>query len=80
MKWFAEIERQAKTLPQHPNRCPVIPEADEISVEYRHLIWGHYRTVFRLEGRIVYVVRVVHGAQLLETETLETTALPESDG
>ena len=79
-KWFAEIERQAQTLSQLPNRCAVIPEAEDIGVEYRHLIWGHYRTVFRLEGRIVYVVRVVHGAQLLETETLETTALPESDG
>ena len=80
MKWFAEIERQAQTLSQYPNRCPVIPEADDIGVEYRHLIWGHYRTVFRIEGSSVYVVRVVHGAQLLETGTLETTELPDSDG
>jgi len=80
VKWLAEIERQAQTLAQYPNRCPVIPEADDIGVEYRHLIWGHYRTVFRIEGSTVYVVRVVHGAQLLETETLETTELPDSDG
>ena len=58
----------------------MIPEADDIGVEYRHLIWGHYRTVFRIEGSSVYVVRVVHGAQLLETGTLETTELPDSDG
>jgi plasmid stabilization system protein ParE len=79
VKWFAEIERQAKTLSQHPNRCPVIPEVDDIGVEYRHLIWGHYRTVFRIEGRTVYVVRVIHGAQLLETGTLETAEWPDSD-
>jgi plasmid stabilization system protein ParE len=79
VKWFAEIERQAQTLSRHPNRCPVIPEADDIGVEYRHLIWGHYRTVFRVEGTTVYVVRVIHSAQLLETETLESTLRPDSD-
>lgn len=80
MKWFAEIERQARTLSRFPNRCPAIPEADDIGVEYRHLIWGHYRTVFRVEGSTVHVVRGFHGAQLLETGVLETTELPDSDG
>ena len=77
LKWFAEIEQQAKTLSQIPKRCPVIPEADEIGVEYRHLIWGQYRSLFRIEGGTVYVVRVVHGAQLLDTATLETTEPPD---
>lgn len=79
VKWFAEIERQAKTLSQYPRRCPVIPEAADVGVEYRHLIWGNYRTVFRIEGGTVYVVRVLHGAQLLDTTTLETSELPDSD-
>ena len=79
LKWFAEIERQMGTLPQLPARCPVIPEADDIGAEYRHLIWGNYRTIFRIEGRIVHVVRVIHGAQLLETGALETSGLPDSD-
>ena len=78
-KWFAEIERQMRTLSQFPARCPVIPEADAIGVQYRHLIWGNYRTIFRVEVRIVYVVRVIHGAQLLETGTLESSGLPDSD-
>ena len=60
------------SLSQLPKRCPVIPEADDIGVEYRHLIWGSYRTIFRIEGSTVWVVRVVHGAQLLDTSTLET--------
>lgn len=77
LKWFAEIEQQAKALAQFPKRCPVIPEADEIGVEYRHLIWSQYRSIFRIEGGTVYVVRVVHGAQLLDTGTLETTEPPD---
>jgi plasmid stabilization system protein ParE len=78
-KWFAEIERQMRTLSQLPTRCPMIPEADEIGLEYRHLIWRNYRTVFRIENNIVYVVRVVHGAQLLDPGILETRGLPDSD-
>jgi plasmid stabilization system protein ParE len=71
-RWFAEMERQAQTLSRSPKRCPVIPEADEIGVAYRHLIWGHYRTVFRIQGGTVYVVRVIHGARLLDTGSLES--------
>lgn len=71
VKWFAELERQIRTLSRFPARCPVIPEADEISAEYRHLIWGNYRTIFRIEGNVVYVVRIIHGARLLEPGTLE---------
>lgn len=71
-QWFAEVERQIGTLSQLPKRCPVIPEADDIGVEYRHLIWGCYRTIFRIEGGTVWIVRVLHGAQLLDTSTLET--------
>ena len=79
LKWFAEIERQAQTLTQHPSRCAVIPETDEIGVEYRHLIYGEYRTVFRIDGSVVYIVRVIHGARLLDTESLETRELPDRD-
>lgn len=70
-RWFAEIERQARTLSQYPKRCPVIPEASDINLECRHLIWGHYRTLFRIDGSTIYIVRVIHGAQLLHTEALE---------
>ena len=79
-KWLAEIERQAQTLSQYPKRCPVIPEAGDIGLEYHHLIWSHYRTVFRIQGTTVFVVRVIHGAQLLETGPLETSEWPDSDG
>ena len=71
VKWFAEIERQAQTLSQYPKRCPVIPEAGDIGLDYGHLMWSHYRTVFRIQGSTACVVRVIRGAQLLDTETLE---------
>lgn len=75
-KWFLELERQMRTLSRLPTRCSIIPEADDIGLEYRHLIWGNYRTVFRIEGSTVYVVRVIHGAQLLETAALQSIDFP----
>jgi len=71
--WFAEIERQIGTLSKFPKRCPVIPEADDLGIEYRHLLSGSYRAIFRIEGRMVWVVRIVHAAQLLDTSTLEAS-------
>lgn len=71
-EWVVEIERQAQTLSRFPKRCPVIPEAEDLGLAYRHLIWGQYRTVFRIDGGIVYVVRVIHGARLLDSGALET--------
>ena len=53
-QWFAEIARQIKTRSRLPKRCPVIPEADDIGVEYRHLVSGTYRTIFRIEGTTVW--------------------------
>ena len=71
-RWYGEIERQMSTLARSPRRCPVIPESAEIGVEYRYLIFGSYRTVFRIEGDTVWVVRIIHGAQLLDISSLET--------
>lgn len=69
--WIGELERQIQTLEHFPMRCVVIPEATELGREYRHLIYGRYRTIFRVDRRVVWIVRVVHGAQLLDTAVLE---------
>ena len=68
-----------RTLAQLPKRCSMIPEVDDIGAEYRHLVWGNYRTISRVEGTTVYVVRVIHGAQLLDSSTLEATEMPDRD-
>ena len=70
--WIGELDRQIQTLEQFPMRCAVIPEATELGRAYRHLIYGRYRTILRVDGRVVWIVRVIHGAQLLATEVLET--------
>jgi len=68
--FVTELERQIISLERFPLRCPVIPEADELGVAYRHLIYGQYRTIFRISGNTVYILRVIHGARLLDLSLL----------
>lgn len=65
-RFMDELLQQVETLSAFPMRCPVIPESRELGVEYRHLIYGDYRTIFRVSGRHVLIVRIVHGSRLLE--------------
>jgi len=71
MKLVSEIAWQIDSLEQFPLRCPVIPESRELGREYRHIIYGNYRTIFRINGPRVIIMRVIHGARLLSLEIFE---------
>ena len=71
VKWIEEIERQIDSLETFPERSPIIPETRDLEKQYRHLIFGNYRTVFRIQGSRVIIMRVVHGARLLNLEIFE---------
>ena len=66
-----EIERQIDSLEQFPFRCSVDPESYELGVEYRHILYAHYRTIFRVDASKVIILRVIHGARLLSFEMFE---------
>jgi plasmid stabilization system protein ParE len=68
--WLDTVERNITSLEQWPRRCSIIPEAPDLGVEYRHLINAPYRTIFRIVGSRVIIVRVIHGAQLLDLDIL----------
>jgi len=70
-KFIRRLEEQIQTLERFPERCPLIPENEMLGTRYRHLIYGNYRNVFRIAGKIVYVLRVIHGARLLDTSMFE---------
>jgi toxin ParE1/3/4 len=69
--FLVQLERQVSTLETFPARCPLIAENELIGTQYRHLIHDDYRTIFRIAGRIVYVLRVIHSARLLDATALE---------
>lgn len=64
-------EEQIEALEQFPARCPLIPENEILGTGYRHLIYGAYRTIIRITGQTVFIVRIVHGARLLDSSLLQ---------
>jgi plasmid stabilization system protein ParE len=69
--WLDTFEAHVGSLERWPRRGAIIPESPELDVEYRHLSHAPYRTVFRIAGSKVLIVRVIHGAQLLDLRILE---------
>jgi plasmid stabilization system protein ParE len=65
------FEEQIGTLERFPERCPLVPENELLGTAYRQLLYGNYRTIFKIVESRVIIMRVLHGAQLLDTEMLE---------
>jgi toxin ParE1/3/4 len=42
-----------------------------MGTHYRHLLYGNYRSVFRIARKTVYVLRVIHGARLMDSSMFE---------
>ena len=61
------LEKQIASLEKLPERCSRIPENEILGTSYRHLIHASYRTIFRIAGSRVVILRVIHGARLLNT-------------
>lgn len=69
--FIMRLEDQIDTLEQLPERCSLIPENEQLGTSYRHLLYGAYRTIFRVAGKTVYILRIIHGARLLDSSCFE---------
>jgi plasmid stabilization system protein ParE len=70
-RFVRRFEEQIATLETFPERCPLIPENEILGGRYRHLLYGNYRTVFRIAGKTVHILRIIPGARLLDTTMFE---------
>ena len=70
--FIIRLEEQIETLEQLPERCPLIPENEQLGTPYRHLLHGAYRTIFRITGKTVYILRIIHGTRLLDSSCFES--------
>lgn len=68
---IGRLEEHIETSERFPERCPLIPENEILRTHYRHLLYGNYRAVFRIEKKTVYVLRIIHGARLLDISMFE---------
>jgi plasmid stabilization system protein ParE len=65
-RWLAGVRKTARRLETYPFAFEVMPESAGWGVDYRHKLYGNYRIIYRVEGNRVIVLRVFHGARLLD--------------
>ena len=61
-----ELEKKIYVLDTFPERHPLIAENELFATDYRHLIYKKYRVIHRISEKAVFILRVIHGAMLLE--------------
>ncbi len=61
-----ELEKKIYSLDTFPERQPFIAENEFFATDYRHLIYKKYRIIYRISEKTVFILRVIHGAMLLE--------------
>ena len=69
--WMRRARRAARSLAQHPERCPMAPESASFEQPIRELLFGSgnrgtYRFLFVVfaEEESVYILHVRHGSML----------------
>jgi len=63
--FILQLEKKVYSLELFPDRHPLIPENEFFGTDYRHLIHKKYRIVYRIAERSVFILRIFHGAKLL---------------
>ncbi|MGH9560010.1 MAG: type II toxin-antitoxin system RelE/ParE family toxin [Terracidiphilus sp.] len=62
-RWWNGLLDAIFSLEMMPGRCPVIPEQRHFARELRHLIYRSHRIIFFMNGNVVTVMRIYHGAR-----------------
>ena len=63
--FILQLEKKIYSLENFPDRHPLIPENEFFDTNYRHLILKRYRIVYRITEKSVFILRIFHGAKLL---------------
>jgi plasmid stabilization system protein ParE len=77
-RWANSIRRVTRSLNSFPERFETLPEGEEVASDYRQVLYGNYRIIYRVETKRVIVVRVIHAARLLIPAHLGLPSKPEA--
>lgn len=58
-----KIEKSITLLSKHPHLGRVPKEAELARLGYRYLVIENYLVFYKIEGRTIYVHRILHGAR-----------------
>jgi len=66
--WVDNIFSTVESLASSPKLGRIVPEINKD--QYREIIYGNYRIVYRLEEKQISVLTIRHGKQLLPVEEI----------
>jgi toxin ParE1/3/4 len=70
-KWLRGALAAIRSLRTLPERYERVPEDELLTFDCRHIIYGNYRIIYRVEEKQVRVMRVIHSARRLTPEMLQ---------
>ncbi|BCO09733.1 hypothetical protein GF1_21090 [Desulfolithobacter dissulfuricans] len=65
-KFILELEEKIYRLDTMPERFALIPENIFFGTDYRQITHNKYRVIYKISGNSVFIMRVIHGAKLLD--------------
>ena len=66
--WIEKVFQKVEELKVFPESGRVVPETESRTI--RELIYGNYRTIYRLEEKRISVLTVRHGKQVLPVDEI----------
>jgi plasmid stabilization system protein ParE len=66
--WVDNIFSKVESLASSPKLGRIVPEINKD--QYREIIYGNYRIVYRLEEKQISVLTIRHGKQLMPVEEI----------
>jgi plasmid stabilization system protein ParE len=67
-KWITTIFSKVEQLASSPEIGRIVPEIED--EQFRELIYGNYRIVYRIEKKQVSILTIRHGKQILPIEEI----------
>ncbi len=68
-RWYSRLRSAIESLQEHPERCPLAPEAEWYEGELRELVIGNkrqvHRILFEVRDQTVHILRIRHASQNL---------------
>ncbi len=69
-KWIDTVFSKVEQLKSFPESSRIVPEIN--SKDFRELIYGNYRIIYRLEKIQVSILTTRHGKQILPIDEIQT--------
>jgi addiction module RelE/StbE family toxin len=68
-KWIDDVFSKVEQLKSFPESGRIVPEIN--SKDFRELIYGNYRIIYRLEKIQVSILTIRHGKQILPLDEIQ---------